>query len=61
MIFSDESNKTIKLIDFGLATHFTKEKMKEHIGTPYYVCPEILEKKGYSEKCDIWSLGVCIA
>lgn len=34
--------------------------MKDHIGTPYYVCPEILEKKVYNEKCDTWSLGVCL-
>lgn len=58
MIFSDKTNWCVKLIDFGLATHFTKDKMIDHIGTPYYVCPEILEKKGYNEKCDIWSMGV---
>lgn len=61
MIFEDENHNHIRLIDFGLATYFGWEKMKEFIGTPYYVCPEILEKKFYDEKCDIWSLGVSLA
>lgn len=35
--------------------------MTEFIGTPYFVCPEILQRKVYTEKCDSWSLGVCLA
>lgn len=46
----------IKLIDFGLSAQ-TKKNMKETVGTPYYVAPEVLEGK-YDQKCDVWSLGV---
>ena len=49
----------IKLIDFGLSAQNTSKhsKMSEIVGTPYYVAPEVL-KGNYSQKCDMWSLGV---
>ena len=28
------------------------------VGSPIYMAPQILEKKNYSAKCDIWSLGI---
>ena len=48
----------IKIIDFGTATVFNKEK-REHalIGSAYYIAPEVLSKN-YTEKCDLWSCGV---
>jgi len=34
--------------------------MTDKVGTLYYIAPEILHKKNlpYTEKCDIWSVGV---
>jgi calcium-dependent protein kinase len=31
--------------------------MDDKLGTPYYIAPEVI-KKQYSEKCDLWSIGV---
>ena len=50
----------IKIIDFGtalFAPHSTK--LKETLGTPYYIAPEVL-MGSYTEKCDVWSTGVII-
>lgn len=52
----------IKIIDFGTAQIFDPNKnkmMEERYGTPYYIAPDVLNKK-YNEKCDIWSLGVIL-
>ena len=48
----------IKMIDFGFSKHYLhKEHMHEVVGTSYYIAPEVLERD-YTQKSDIWSLGV---
>ena len=58
-----EQNKDfdqIKIIDFGTSLMFDSAKsLDEKLGTPYYIAPEVLNKK-YNEKCDIWSCGVIV-
>lgn len=50
----------LKLIDFGLSTHFTHgQRLSRVVGSSYYVAPEVL-KKSYTEACDLWSLGVIV-
>ncbi|KAH6941127.1 hypothetical protein HPB50_014290 [Hyalomma asiaticum] len=51
----------LKVGDFGLATRldFDGERKKTLCGTPNYIAPEILAKKGHSFEVDIWSIG-CI-
>jgi calcium-dependent protein kinase len=51
---------SIKIIDFGTADAFSPDsKMKQTMGTPYYIAPEVL-LKSYNEKCDVWSCGVIL-
>jgi len=53
----------VKVADFGFAKviqDIDKDIMEKHtsVGTPLYCPPQILERKGYSSKCDVWSTGV---
>eukprot|EP00092_Neocalanus_flemingeri_P016859 GFUD01018236.1.p1 GENE.GFUD01018236.1~~GFUD01018236.1.p1 ORF type:complete len:583 (+),score=162.61 GFUD01018236.1:105-1853(+) len=54
-------NMEIKIGDFGLATKvdYDGERKKTLCGTPNYIAPEVLGKKGHSYEVDVWSLG-CI-
>jgi len=57
---TDEELFWIKIIDFGTAKIFEKNKKeKDVVGSSYYIAPEVL-KKNYNEKCDIWSVGIIL-
>ena len=49
----------IKIIDFGTAKIYENEYENLVIGTLFYMAPEVFNKK-YTEKCDMWSLGVIL-
>ena len=50
----------VKIIDFGTAKLFEKNKKeKDVVGSSYYIAPEVL-KQNYNEKCDTWSVGVIL-
>lgn len=54
-------NMELKVGDFGLATRVNNEGDRKLTlcGTPNYIAPEVLMKKGHSYEVDVWSLG-CI-
>jgi len=54
-------NMEVKIGDFGLATKvdYDGERKRTLCGTPNYIAPEVLGKKGHSYEVDVWSLG-CI-
>ena len=59
-IITKEEYFWLKIIDFGTAKIFQKNKKeKTIIGSSYYIAPEVL-KKQYNEKCDTWSIGVVL-
>ena len=58
ILLDTKKDNIIKIIDWGEARFFDKNKKMNRIsGTPYYIAPEVLAEK-YDEKCDIWSCGV---
>jgi serine/threonine protein kinase len=50
----------IKVADFGLAGTAYNNLMHTFVGTPGFQAPEIIAGNEYSEKCDVWSLAVCL-
>ena len=54
-----EENLIIKLGDFGSSIEI-EENDSLQIGTLLYSSPEILKKKKYNEKTDLWSLGITL-
>ena len=54
----------IKICDFGLAKSFTDLNSgpgsSKFSGTPAYMAPEILHKKSYNEKVDVFAFGILI-
>ena len=55
-----DDNGNVKLADFGvsaklISTYGNKESV---IGTPFWMSPEILSNSKYTNKTDIWSVGI---
>lgn len=64
LLLDSKNNNIIKVIDFGTSARYdnetTIEKMTQTFGTAYYIAPEVLGTEGYTEKCDVWSIGVIL-
>jgi serine/threonine protein kinase len=60
LVSDDPDNFDIKISDLGFAQKFDKngDGMTLVLGSPLYMAPELVKREPYSEKVDVWSLGV---
>lgn len=61
ILIDPKAKGSIKVIDFGTSHVFNSgnHEMHQMYGTAYYIAPEVLSGT-YTEKCDLWSIGVIL-
>ncbi|GKB63607.1 serine/threonine-protein kinase HT1-like protein [Tanacetum coccineum] len=55
-----DDKKLIKLADFGESVVEPLYMKSGEVGTLGYMAPEVLSKKQYSHKCDVYAFGICL-
>ena len=61
IVIKEDASVEVKLIDFGFASIIDdRQLMKDNLGTPMYMAPEIVIGEAYNEKIDIWSAGILL-
>jgi len=59
ILMQDSESLDLKIADFGFATAFNQtDKLKQKLGSPLYMAPEIVRGDQYTSAVDIWALGV---
>jgi len=59
LLLAEKGNDTnVKIADFGLSKIMEAKMLQTACGSPQYVAPEVLEMEGYTQLCDMWSVGV---
>lgn len=60
LLFKDKSEESALMVtDFGLSKFVeTSSVLNTSCGTPGYVAPEIISRKGHGVAVDLWSIGV---
>ncbi|KAE8692710.1 Calcium-dependent protein kinase 5 [Hibiscus syriacus] len=60
LLVNKDDDFSLKAIDFGLSVFFKPGQVfTDVVGSPYYVAPEVLNKK-YGPEADVWTAGVIL-
>ena len=57
-MIKDKINLETKIVDFGFAEPINNKELVSRAGTPGYIPPEIFKLNPYTNKGDIFSVGV---
>jgi serine/threonine protein kinase len=63
---SDQFPFQVKLTDFGLSNFVEEDEVDNsaallsHVGTSFYLAPEVIGKEGYAFPVDLWACGVVL-
>ena len=61
LLTSKSMNSSLKIADFGFAKRLDSANMAYTLcGSPLYMAPEILQRKKYDAKADLWSVGTIL-
>ncbi|XP_050696689.1 serine/threonine-protein kinase ULK3-like isoform X2 [Eriocheir sinensis] len=61
ILLKSRKSQVLKIGDFGLAQHMPEEDTNSTVkGSPLYMAPEIVLKRQYDAKVDLWSVGVIL-
>ena len=63
LLAPEETNQrgkiNLKLTDFGFACFYRPERgLRQVLGSPLYMAPEIVREEPYDKSVDVWSVGV---
>jgi len=59
LLRSKRDDVDVRLADFGFAQHVhAPNSLSSQCGTPFFVAPEVINRKPYDQKVDMWSIGV---
>jgi calcium/calmodulin-dependent protein kinase I len=60
VVYASADKDTVKLIDFGFCCHWKEgdRLLTRRCGTESYMAPEVESQFGYTNKADVWSVGI---
>ncbi|KAL7543878.1 hypothetical protein ACHAXR_013281, partial [Thalassiosira sp. AJA248-18] len=59
LLRSKRDDVDVRLADFGFAQHVhAPNSLTSQCGTPFFVAPEVINRKPYDQKVDMWSIGI---